>query len=64
MEQMSILTPHQKQIVDQIEESQFIASNFYFTGGTVLSEVFLKHRFSEDLDFFSEKEVDRISPVA
>ena len=51
MEKMSILTPTQKQILDQIGKSQFITSNFYFTGGTVLSEFYLKHRFSEDLDF-------------
>ncbi len=58
MEQMSILTPQQKQILDQIEKSQFIVSNFYFTGGTVLSEFYLKHRYSEDLDFFSEEKFD------
>lgn len=28
------------------------------TGGTVLSEFYFKHRYSEDLDFFSEKEFD------
>jgi len=55
---MSILTPQQKQILDQIEKSQFIVSNFYFTGGTVLSEFYLKHRYSEDLDFFSEEKFD------
>lgn len=33
--------------------------NFYLTGGTALTEFYLKHRFSEDLDFFSEKkEID------
>jgi len=26
------------------------------SGGTALSEFYLHHRFSEDLDFFSEKE--------
>ena len=56
MEQMSILTPEQKLIFDQIRKSDFIRSNFYFTGGTALSEFYLKHRYSEDLDFFSEKE--------
>lgn len=55
---MSILTPRQKQILDQIEKSQFIKTNFFFTGGTVLSEFYLKHRYSEDLDFFSEKKFD------
>lgn len=31
---------------------------FYFSGGTALSEFYLRHRFSEDLDFFSEEEFD------
>ncbi|OGG01648.1 hypothetical protein A2W14_07160 [Candidatus Gottesmanbacteria bacterium RBG_16_37_8] len=59
---MSILTPVQKLIFDQISKSPFIRSNFYFTGGTALSEFYLKHRFSEDLDFFSEKkfEIDQV----
>ncbi|OIO08184.1 hypothetical protein AUJ27_01060 [Candidatus Falkowbacteria bacterium CG1_02_37_44] len=58
MEKMSILTPTQKRILDQIKNSEFIKKNFYFTGGTVLSEFYLQHRFSEDLDFFSEKKFD------
>lgn len=58
MEKMSVLTSDQKRILDQINKSQFIKSNFYFTGGTVLSEFYLKHRFSEDLDFFSDKKFD------
>ena len=55
---MSILTPNQKRLLNEINRSLFIKKNFYFTGGTVLSEFYLKHRFSEDLDFFSEKRVD------
>lgn len=31
-------------------------SHFYLTGGTCLSEYYLHHRYSEDLDFFSEHE--------
>jgi len=34
-----------------------ITKRFYLTGGTALSEFYLHHRLSEDLDFFSEKEV-------
>ena len=55
MEKMSIITPTQKLILNQIATSQFIKANFYFTGGTALSEFYLQHRFSDDLDFFSEK---------
>jgi predicted nucleotidyltransferase component of viral defense system len=30
---------------------------FYLTGGTALSAFYLRHRLSEDLDFFSEEGV-------
>jgi hypothetical protein len=32
--------------------------DFYLTGGTALAEFYLQHRLSEDLDFFSEQEVE------
>ncbi len=32
-----------------------MAQHFYFTGGTALSEFYLQHRYSYDLDFFTEK---------
>lgn len=32
-----------------------LAKRFYWTGGTLLSVVYLRHRTSEDLDFFSDK---------
>lgn len=47
--------------MEKIGNNKFIADNFYLTGGTVLAEFYLKHRFSEDLDFFSEKEFDILS---
>lgn len=31
---------------------------FYLTGGTPLAAFYLQHRYSEDLDFFSEQEID------
>ena len=34
---------------------------FYLTGGTPLAAFYLYHRYSEDLDFFSEQEVDIVS---
>ena len=49
---MEILTPFQKQLLKAIGESP-LADNFYLTGGTALSAFYLRHRFSEDLDFFS-----------
>ena len=33
-----------------------ITKRFYFTGGTPLAEFYLKHRLSEDIDLFNEKE--------
>lgn len=58
MGQISILTPYQKTILSEFSKSDFLKKNFYFTGGTVLNEYYLKHRHSDDLDFFSEKKFD------
>ena len=53
-----ILTENQIKILEKISNDKFITDNFYLTGGTALAEFYLKHRFSEDLDFFSEQEFD------
>lgn len=37
-----------------------LAKQFYFSGGTALSYFYLNHRYSEDLDFFSEEEFDSV----
>lgn len=55
MGKISILTPEQAVFFDQVTKNEYIRSRFYFTGGTALSEFYLQHRFSEDLDFFTEK---------
>lgn len=54
----TILTSNQKILLGEISQYQPIARRFYLTGGTALSEFYLQHRFSEDLDFFSENEFD------
>ena len=54
----TILTKTQKEILNDLSKDKDFTSNFYFTGGTALSEFYLQHRLSEDLDFFSEKETD------
>ena len=54
----SLLTREQKQILEFISKEKIITSRFYLTGGTALSYFYFKHRFSEDLDFFSETEFD------
>lgn len=51
----SILTPAQENFLKQLGHSKLV-DFFFFTGGTALSEYYLKHRLSEDLDFFSQEE--------
>lgn len=48
-----ILTPPQETILDILAGSR-LSEKFYWTGGTLLSHYYLKHRYSYDLDFFSE----------
>lgn len=58
MGQVPFFTPEQQLVLDQVALSDFLRSNFYFTGGTALSYFYLQHRHSEDLDFFSQKKFD------
>jgi predicted nucleotidyltransferase component of viral defense system len=48
-----ILNDVQKAFLAQYRHSP-LCSAFYLTGGTALSAFYLQHRYSEDLDFFSE----------
>lgn len=59
MGKISIITKEQKIILGLISKTDALRENFYFTGGTVLSEFYLHHRYSDDLDFFSEKKLDQ-----
>lgn len=54
----TLLTPHQSEFLEFVRNQPDLTSQFYFTGGTCLSEYYLHHRFSEDLDFFSQSEVN------
>ncbi len=56
-----ILTANQKILLGEIGKNKAIINAFYLSGGTALSEFYLQHRISEDLDFFSEKEFDPLS---
>ncbi|TSC95077.1 MAG: hypothetical protein CEN87_89 [Parcubacteria group bacterium Licking1014_1] len=47
------LFPIQKKVLDLFKKSD-LSRKFYWTGGTMLSFIYLKHRFSVDLDFFSD----------
>jgi predicted nucleotidyltransferase component of viral defense system len=56
-----VLTKHQKILLKYFAEFPG-ASKFYVTGGTALSAFYLRHRLSEDLDFFTGDEVE-IEPI-
>ena len=53
-----ILSDNQQKVLEIISQSKDICQNFYLTGGAALAEFYLQHRLSEDLDFFSESEID------
>jgi len=53
-----ILTAEQMALLGKIGSTPMFRERFYLTGGTPLAAFNLQHRYSEDLDFFSEREVD------
>lgn len=60
----SILTSSQHHFLQLAQDEEGLNRQFFLTGGTALAEFYLKHRLSEDLDFFSfhefsESQVDR-----
>jgi len=54
----TILSARQKLLLQLLSLNPSIREHFYLSGGTALAEYYLHHRYSEDLDFFSEDEVD------
>lgn len=52
----TILTPKQSHFLELIQKEPQITKRFYLTGGTALSEFYLQHRLSYDIDLFTEKE--------
>lgn len=50
-------TPSQKLVLEELANFKPLRSQFYLTDGTALSVFYLSHRYSEDLDFFSEQEL-------
>jgi hypothetical protein len=48
----SILTPLQRNVLEAFFDTA-TGSRFFLTGGTALAEYYLRHRYSEDLDFFT-----------
>jgi len=57
MKPTSILTQTQLNFLNLFSESG-LTKDFYLSGGTALTGFYFPYRFSEDLDFFSEKEFD------
>lgn len=55
---LQLQTREQEIILDEVKQSDFLKSHFYFTDGTALSAAYLHHRYSDDLDFFSEERFD------
>ena len=53
-----ILTSNQRDVLENCAREAYIRERFYLTGGTALAGYYLGHRLSEDLDFFSEQEID------
>lgn len=56
-----ILTARQIALLTRLGKHMSLAGRFYLTGGTALAGFHLHHRYSEDLDFFSEQEVDMLA---
>lgn len=56
-----ILNQNQGDFLVEVKNSPFLVGNFYLTGGTALAAFYLHHRYSEDLDFFSENEIDLLN---
>lgn len=52
----TILSQKQQRFLGLFNKEPSLFKKFYLTGGTALAEFYLKHRYSEDLDFFSEEE--------
>ena len=56
----TILTSKQSHFLELIQKEPQITKHFYLTGGIALSEFYLQHRISYDIDLFTEKkEVDQ-----
>ena len=53
MDRPEILTPLQRTVLDAVFAEEVFAQSFYLTGGTALAAFHLFHRYSDDLDLFT-----------
>jgi predicted nucleotidyltransferase component of viral defense system len=56
MGKTTILNEDQQTFLDFVLKEPYLLKRFYWTGGTVLSEFYIHHRESHDIDLFSEKQ--------
>ena len=63
MKDLGILTNTQKLFLALFGKQSF-SRKFYLSGGTALAGFYIPYRYSEDLDFFSENEVDTDEVIA
>ncbi len=56
--QKKILSDRQEIFLKVFSGKKELTKRFYLTGGTALVAFYLPYRISQDLDFFSEKEID------
>ena len=56
MGKLTILDSYQKKFLEFVLSEPYLLKRFYWTGGTVLSEFYLHHRESHDIDLFSESQ--------
>ena len=50
-----IISINQALVLEEFRKNSKLINNFYFTGGTALANYYFHHRYSVDLDFFSDK---------
>lgn len=60
----TILKPIHRQFLDAVNKEKYITKHYYWTGGTVLSEFYLHHRDSQDIDLFIEDREVYLPPIA
>lgn len=63
-QKIKILTKEQENFLHLVSEDKYLCKHFYLTGGTPLAVFYLFHRISEDIDLFSEEEVNLLSVKA
>jgi len=60
----TILKPIHREFLEAVNKENYITKHYYWTGGTVLSEFYLHHRDSQDIDLFIEDREVFLPPIA